>query len=192
MRETSTAMESSWKDGERDPYRAAYRTALETRNMEIGLFWQRSALLLAVNTAVAVGFFALDDRDTFLVVLLCLIGAVVSVLWLLVNLGSKYWQSRWEERLHRIEGRLRESEGVLDDEDLKLFSAKWDAIDADVQASLDDTRGGKNLLSRGLRRLYHRGVKKKFSVSAMMTLLSAFFAVVWAAAFAVYFISWAW
>jgi hypothetical protein len=184
-------MGNRWKDAERDPYRAAYRTALETRNMEIGLFWQRSALLLAVNTAVAVGFFALEDRDTFLVVLLCLIGAVVSGLWLLVNLGSKYWQSRWEERLHRIEERLRESEGVLDDEDLKLFSAGWDAIDADVQSSLDGTRGGKNLLSRGLRWLYHRGVKKKFSVSAMMTLLSAFFAVVWTAAFTAYFISWA-
>src|SRR5215208_1320428 len=37
------AVESLGKDEERDSFRAAYRTAFETRNMEIGLFWQRSA-----------------------------------------------------------------------------------------------------------------------------------------------------
>lgn len=42
----------------------AYRTAIQARNLEIGLFWQRSNYFLVLNTAIAVGFFSLED-DVF-------------------------------------------------------------------------------------------------------------------------------
>src|SRR3954451_9881664 len=74
----------------------AFRAAYQTRNFEIGLFWQRSNYFLVLNTAVAAGFFVADRSFR---PLLCGTGAVVSALWLAVNLGSKFWQERWERRL---------------------------------------------------------------------------------------------
>jgi hypothetical protein len=38
-----------------------YRVAKEARNMEIGLFWQRSNYFLVLSTAIAAGFFSLRD-----------------------------------------------------------------------------------------------------------------------------------
>ncbi len=38
-----------------------YRVALDTRNSEISLFWQRSNFFLVLNTALAVGFF--NDKN---------------------------------------------------------------------------------------------------------------------------------
>jgi hypothetical protein len=78
-----------------------YRTALETRNLEINLFWQRSNYFLVLNTALAVGFLNVKDGEYSLV--LAIFGAIVSGLWFQVNLGSKYWQSRWEHRLSVVE-----------------------------------------------------------------------------------------
>src|SRR5207248_3234570 len=43
----------------------AYKIALETRNLEINLFWQRSNYFLVLNTAIAVGFFARGHRDKY-------------------------------------------------------------------------------------------------------------------------------
>jgi hypothetical protein len=76
----------------------AYRTALAARNLEINLFWQRSNYFLVLNTAVAVGFFSRTDRD-WLALGLSVIGLVISLLWVRLNLGSKFWQTRWERRL---------------------------------------------------------------------------------------------
>jgi hypothetical protein len=155
----------------------AYRTALETRNMEIGLFWQRSNYFLVLNTALAAGFFTLD-QEAF-IVLLSLMGVFVSGLWVLVNLGGKYWQSRWEQRLRIIEDRVF---GAGSD----LFAAGWDTTDRDVEESLEHTRGGR---PNAFRRVYHKGVMSKPSVSLMMTILSASFIVFWLSALFAYLIS---
>lgn len=34
-----------------------YKIAIETRNLEIGMLWQRSNYFMALNTAIAIGFF---------------------------------------------------------------------------------------------------------------------------------------
>src|SRR4051812_47823163 len=80
----------------------AYKTALETRNFEIKLFWQRSNYFLVLNTAIGTGYFALGD-DHHYAILLAAFGVLMSWLWLLVNLGSKFWQSRWEQQLEIVE-----------------------------------------------------------------------------------------
>ncbi len=79
----------------------AYRVAKEARNLEIMLFWQRSNYFLVLSTAVAVGFFSL--RDAKYALPLAIFGLVVGLLWIAVNLGSKFWQSRWEHRLRLTE-----------------------------------------------------------------------------------------
>jgi hypothetical protein len=83
-----------------------YRTAVQTRNMEIELFWKRSNYFLVLNTAIAVGFFA-ELENGYYAAVLAFLCAIVSGLWFLVNLGSKYWQSRWEHRSAVTERALR-------------------------------------------------------------------------------------
>lgn len=145
-----------------------YRTALDTRNLEIGLFWQRSNYFLVLNTAIAVGFFSRDRHDWYTVAL-SLVGIIVALLWVRVNLGSKYWQVRWERRLEIIEREF--------DAGARMFGVGRPVRDAEVRAGLelDDE---KNWIARR----YKNAVLKKPSVSSAMTSLSAFFVVLWAVA----------
>ena len=139
----------------------AFKTALATRNLEISLFWQRSNYFLVLNTAIAVGFFSRDAHDMYAFAL-SIVGLVVTVLWVRINLGSKFWQSRWEHRLRVVEDQLWPG--------LDLFSAEWDVIRADVEESLKNSGGW---------RVYNWAVLRKPSVSKTMTILSVFFVLVW-------------
>lgn len=148
----------------------AYKTALATRNLEISLFWQRSNYFLVLNTAIAVGFFSRPEHDYYAVGL-SLIGVVVATLWVRVNLGSKFWQSRWERRLEVVEAEL-------DGPFRRLFAADLNTVRADVRESLNYDRPEKGWLEA----LYESAVMRKPSVSKTMTMLSAFFVLVWLAA----------
>jgi hypothetical protein len=144
-----------------------YRTALETRNFEIKLFWQRSNYFLVLNTAIAVGFFSRDERDGY-TFLLSVVGVVAACLWVGVTLGSKYWQVRWEQRLEDIEDAL---------------PGNWELFFADEKRREKDVRKGldyENSENGWLIRRYNDWVLKKPSVSKLMTLLSVFFALLWA------------
>jgi hypothetical protein len=74
-----------------------YRTLLDTRNLEISLFWQRSNYFLVLNSGIAFGFF--NSMKPRFAIIFAVIGFVASVLWFWVCLGSKFWQARWEHRL---------------------------------------------------------------------------------------------
>jgi hypothetical protein len=178
--------------GEEPTYDAeAFKTALDTRNMEIGLFWQRSNYFLVLNTAIAAGFFVLIGRNATLAVLLGLFGAWVSFLWVCVNLGSKYWQSRWERRLEIIE------EEVYGD-DFDFFATTRETTDCDVARSLvsrrpKQPRAGRvreiaRAARRRLSRRYQKLVLKKPSVSLTMTILSMSFVVFWVVAVIAYWV----
>ena len=93
-----------------------YKMAVQTRNLEIGLFWQRSNYFLVLNTAIAVGFFNLTNTSYEL--LLSLTGIFVAGSWVRVNLGSKFWQMRWEFRSQQTEKNLGDQ--------IDLFSANWE------------------------------------------------------------------
>jgi hypothetical protein len=150
----------------------AYRAARETRNLEIQLFWQRSNYFLVLNTALAVGFFSRRDTDGYAIAIASA-GIVVGLLWVRINLGSKYWQARWETRLANVEKQLQPG--------LELFSATWKTIDDDVNRSLDNPRP-RGRLERAYRPfddLYVRAVKAKPSVSRTMTVLAVSFVLFW-------------
>lgn len=142
----------------------AYRVAKEVRNLEIGLFWQRSNYFLVLNTAIAVGFFSL--RNAKYEWPLAAFGLVIAALWILVNLGGKFWQCRWEHRLRVVEKKLRP--------DMNLFSASWETIKDDVRQSFEDRKRGI------LHHAYSRLVLLKPSVSLTMTGLSVAFLGFWA------------
>ena len=147
-----------------------YKIAIETRNMEISLFWQRSNYFMVLNTAIAVGFFSLQNAAY--APILAAVGAVVAIIWYLVNIGSKFWQSRWEHRLHLIEREI-EKEGKVK---INLFSANWETIQSDVKGSLENSR------HKNWRKFFDLQVMKKPSVSLQMTLLSVLFVLFWIAA----------
>lgn len=140
-----------------------YKIALDTRNMEIGLFWQRSNYFLVLNTAAAIGFFFKSaDKYQFLI---GLFGLAVAVLWFGINLGSKFWQSRWEFRLKEAENNLGGN--------IEYFSASWETINSDVEKSLGFSEHSK------LRKNIDKLVLMKPSVSFIMTLLSMLFILLW-------------
>lgn len=140
-----------------------YRIALDTRNMEIELFWKRSNYFLVLNTAVAAGFFLKAGNDHQLP--LGVFGLTIAILWLLVNAGGKFWQSRWERRLHIAEESLNP--------EIKLFSSDWDEINKDVKESIEFSSHS------GVRKYLDNLVLKKPSVSFMMELLSISFILLW-------------
>jgi hypothetical protein len=143
----------------------AYKTALETRNFEIHLFWQRSNYFLVLNTAIGTGFFAIGSAAY--AILLGVFGVVSSWLWLLVNFGSKFWQSRWEEQLEIEEAGLPQFEG--------FFDQSGDELRKIVDSSLD--RNHRKW--RYDRWSWYWAVKKRPSVSFMMTYLSVAFLAFW-------------
>lgn len=145
------------------PKEELYRITRETRNFEISLFWQRSNYFLALNTAIAVGFFSLGNSAYILP--LGIFGSIASLLWFAVNLGGKFWQSRWEHRLRLTEEALGE--------EINLFSADWDTINRDVKASL------KFANHNFIRRIFDYLVLMKPSVSLCMILLSTAFIILW-------------
>lgn len=142
-----------------------YQIALDTRNMEIQLFWQRSNYFLVLNTASAVGFFFRAGEAHQWI--LGFFGLLAAALWFCVNLGSKFWQSRWEQRLSEAEQAL----GC----DIQYFSASRDQIEGDVRASLAGAGHGS------VRRWFDQLVLRQPSVSFMMVLLSGLFALLWIA-----------
>ena len=151
------------KDNDRPTKFDLYKIALDTRNMEIGLFWQRSNYFLVLNTAAAVGFFLkATEQYQFL---MGLFGLAVAILWFGINLGSKFWQSRWEFRLKQAEKELNN--------DIQYFSASWDTINSDVEKSLEFSEHGK------LHKMIDELVLMKPSVSFIMTLLSILFILLW-------------
>jgi hypothetical protein len=138
-----------------------YKIAVGARQFEIQMFWQRSNYFMVLNTALAVGFFAL--RNGWYAPLLAFVGAVVCLIWYLVNLGSKYWQCRWEEAASRLE----------QSPEAKLFAVTPEEIQQEVTRSLEKAR------HEGLQKWLDGQILKKPSVSYLMILVSLFFVVLW-------------
>jgi hypothetical protein len=84
-----------------DALRDFYKVLIDTRNVEIHLFWQRSNYFLILNTGIAFGFFNL--KEARYVWIMAIFGLLASILWFRVCLGGKYWQARWEQRLQDFE-----------------------------------------------------------------------------------------
>jgi len=140
-----------------------FRAAIETRNFEISLFWQRSNYFLALSTAIAVGYFTLDKPQHEL--LLSLLGSIVAWLWFLVNLGGKFWQARWEHRLGQVELGLNP--------DLRLFTVPTEEAVLAVKNSFENSGHGH------IRGLFDWAILWKPSVSHAMISLSLVFLMFW-------------
>ena len=153
---------------------ARFKIVLETRNFEIGLFWQRCNYFLVLNTALAVGVF-LFFRDggapsLFIPFLICIAGCFVCIGWIKVGLGSKYWQSHWEQ----VAIEEQASIGFCRHRDRDYFSIEG-----------TKARVKKNLFPTDVEELkcldlcYKKQVLKKPSVSRWMHRTAVGFLVAW-------------
>ncbi len=143
--------------------RDIYKVALDTRNFEISLFWQRSNYFLVLNSALAIGFFNL--KSPAFGILLAALGILASFLWYRVNLGSKFWQCRWEHRLHEVERQIAPN--------ANFFAADWSVVKSDVEKSLQFSE------HKGFQLWLDQQVLKKPSVTYCMTMLSFIFMLGW-------------
>ena len=119
-----------------------FKIVLETRNFEIELFWKRCNYFLVLNTALAVGIFASfngNGANKVFLPWICLVGVFVCFAWIKVGLGSKFWQSHWEQVVEKTQEDIgfNRGDGGKNRED---YFSQEDAEDAsDENAS---SRGG--------------------------------------------------
>jgi hypothetical protein len=141
-----------------------YKILIDTRNLEINLFWQRSNYFLVLNTGIAFGFFNVANAKFQWV--FPFFGLLGSLLWLAVCLGGKYWQTRWEQTLSEFE--------VNNFGPLEFFSASRPFLDETVKKGLDPaSRHGLEAI------VYGWVLKLKPSVSYSMIRLALLFIIGW-------------
>ena len=141
----------------------AYNYAYQTRNLEIKLFWQRSNYFLVLNTAIATGIILQGIKPNIVSLFLSIFGVLVAALWYGVNLGSKFWQTRWEFKLGQIEANISP--------DVRLFNTTRDETIDNVATDLE-----RNPHRSKLRIAIDNGILTKPSVSRNMIWLSLLFA----------------
>jgi hypothetical protein len=91
-------------DGDRSsPATRRFEVALQTRQLEIGLFWQRSLFFWGFISVAFVALVGLKEEHPRLSLLVSGFGLVCSASWSLVNRGSKYWQEQWESKIEHEE-----------------------------------------------------------------------------------------
>lgn len=77
--------------------------SVQTRNLEIELFWKRSLFFWGFIAAAFAGYAALRQVKSDLALVIACFGMVCSFAWALLNRGSKYWQESWEGKVERYE-----------------------------------------------------------------------------------------
>ena len=86
-------------NSERGTLKDRFEVCLQNRNFEIELVWKRSQFFWVVNAAALAGFAAVKPEATDTRFLVICFGFLSSFCWLLINIGSKWWQEAWEEKL---------------------------------------------------------------------------------------------
>ena len=77
-----------------------YKIAIETRKLEIELFWKRSLFFAGFIAAAFIAYTHVEPNQKLP---LAIIGILVSYCWMLANKGSKYWFESWEVKVNALE-----------------------------------------------------------------------------------------
>ena len=102
-------------DLDKETAKLAFEKAWQIRNFEIEMYWKRANYFWAFIASTFVGYFALISSESYgkpdrfghieVYIIIC-IGFVLSVAWLLTNIGSKSWQRNWEAHVDLLENRF--------------------------------------------------------------------------------------
>lgn len=138
------------------------KIALENRAFEIQLFWQRSNYFSVLITALGAATFAL--KDPFYALIAAIFALAASYLWLMTNLGSKFWQESWETEVTELARKQK----------ITSFVRQTDEIKRRVEVAL-------SVPNKGIaRRFVDKLILSKPSVTYHMILLSMVSCFVWA------------
>ncbi|HZZ17120.1 MAG TPA: hypothetical protein VFE08_14295 [Candidatus Sulfotelmatobacter sp.] len=80
-----------------------FDVALQTRQLEIDLFWKRSLFFWGFISVAFAAVAGLKGEQPTLSLLISGFGLICSVSWALVNRGSKYWHEQWESKIEEEE-----------------------------------------------------------------------------------------
>ena len=150
-----------------------FKLILQTRDFEIEMFWKRCNYFLVLNTALAVGVFASFGGNKAILPFICFAGAFVCYAWFKVGLGSKFWQSHWEQ----IVEEMQEDIGFRKDGggDYRKDYFSQEGADVRVERNLFPP----NKEHHWLKNLYNKRVMGKPSVSGWMQITAFVFFVAW-------------
>lgn len=81
-----------------------YKIAIEARNFEIELVLKRANIFWLFTAGAFLAYYAAKSTATYSIVI-ANVGFFCTACWTLVNRGSKYWQSNFEQWLAEIEGK---------------------------------------------------------------------------------------
>lgn len=106
--------------------RTPMKIALETRKLEIELFWKRSLFYWGFIATALAGYVAVKS-DHLLKLIIAHFGLVASFCWFLINKGSKYWQENWEQKVSNIETKYQLTDGLFIKTEPLLSKGLWGA-----------------------------------------------------------------
>jgi hypothetical protein len=81
--------------------KSLYRILIDTRNLEVNLFWQRANYFLVLNSGIVLAIY--NFTKPIQIRGFATMGILASLLWFWACLASKYWQTFWAERLADFE-----------------------------------------------------------------------------------------
>src|ERR1700722_13476976 len=76
--------------------------ALALRSLEIGIFWQRTLFFWGF-ISLAFAAYATLQKNQHLLLVISGFGMVCSLVWTLLNRGSKYWKECWDQKVKNEE-----------------------------------------------------------------------------------------
>jgi hypothetical protein len=84
-----------------------FKIAVNARDLELKLFWQRSLFFAGFIAAIFIGYYSIRNdgiaNPDLVKSLLLILGVFFSLAWCLANRGSKYWYESWEDKVNKSE-----------------------------------------------------------------------------------------
>lgn len=93
----------------------AHEKAWDSRKFEIDNYWKRTTYFWAFQAASFTGYFAILNSSAYNEsprkspeILYCIIsiGFITAIAWVLINIGSKFWQRHWEKHIDMLEDKI--------------------------------------------------------------------------------------
>ena len=93
----------------------AYEKAWDARKFEIDNYWKRATYFWALQVISLTGYVSVLTSDYYNKIpvknpeiLFCIIniGYITSISWVLINIGSKFWQRHWEKQIDMLEDKI--------------------------------------------------------------------------------------
>lgn len=94
--------------------KAAYEKAWASKNFEIDNYWKRATYFWAFQVASFTAYMAFLSSNYYqnnpanrqLLFFIVCIGVITSLAWVLINIGSKFWQRNWEKHVDMLEDKI--------------------------------------------------------------------------------------